>query len=183
MAETLARGARNPYETAKAIYDYMLSSYKIVNIPVMNEPLDMLNNGAGDAYDFAIIFTALCRKKGIPALPISGLFVDRLGNVKNHWWTEIFFENYGWFPVDASIGAGLNYLLPEEIENPKDFYFGSMDASHIAFSRGWKELKAASQKNIAHGKQKTFALQSVWEETEGSPSYSAFWNVPEVKIK
>ena len=68
------------------------------------------------------------------------------------------------------------------IENPNEFYFGNLDSQHIAFSRGINEIKQTmSAKNKIVYRPKTYALQSIWEESsEGNVNYSSLWNTPVV---
>ena len=142
LAKTIIGKETNPYKQARLIYDYMVDNYKLLQQlqPKDISSLQLLDLLLGDAYDFAIIFTALCRAAGIPAIPVSGIIVDNAKNGQNHWWAEIYLENFGWVPVDVALAAGLNFNLPSEIENPREFYFGNLDLHHIAFSRGWNEI-------------------------------------------
>jgi hypothetical protein len=60
--------------------------------------------------------------------------------------------------------------------------FGSLDASHIAFSRGWKQVKPSLPGSYIVYRPRTFAYQSIWEESSGdTKQYSTFWNDPVVE--
>lgn len=183
LAKTIVGKETNPYKQARHIYDYMVDNYKLLQQlqPKDISSLQLLDLLQGDAYDFAIIFTALCRAAGIPAIPISGILVDNAKNGQNHWWAEIYLESFGWLPVDVALAAGLNFTLPSEIENPREFYFGNLDLHHIAFSRGWNEIHPTIITNKTVYRPKTYALQSIWEETTtGTINYSSFWSDPVV---
>lgn len=183
LAKTIVSKETNPYKQARHIYDYMVDNYKLLQQlqPKDISSLQLLDLLQGDAYDFAIIFTALCRAAGIPAIPISGILVDNAKNGQNHWWAEIYLESFGWLPVDVALAAGLNFTLPSEIENPREFYFGNLDLHHIAFSRGWNEIHPTIITNKTVYRPKTYALQSIWEETTtGTINYSSFWSDPVV---
>lgn len=181
LRDKILSNTTNPYTQAKLIYDYLIANYKILSEVRTGSisVLDMLNKQEGDAYDFAILYTTLCRAAGIPAIPIGGILVQDKSICQNHWWTEIYFENYGWFPVDISLAAGLEYKPFTQIANPKVYYFGNLDSQHIAFSLGWNDIKPslAGSKNVF--RPRTYALQSIWEEaTSGTTSYSSLWNDP-----
>ncbi len=183
LAKTIVGKETNPYKQALLIYNYMLENYRLLNQlqPKEISSTNLMDSLQGDAYDFAIIFTALCRATGIPALPVSGILVDNAKNGQNHWWSEIYLENFGWLPVDVAMAAGLNFDLPSEIENPREFYFGNLDLYHIAFSRGWNEIHPTIITNKTVYRPKTYGLQSIWEETTtGTINYSSFWSDPVV---
>ncbi|MBR6143395.1 MAG: transglutaminase domain-containing protein, partial [Treponema sp.] len=110
LVQSVVGREKNPYRQAKLIYEYLIENFTVYqevragNVTV----LDMLEQKYGDAYDFSVMFTALCRAAGIPALPVSGILVEDNATTRNHWWAEVYFEGYGWFPVDPALGAGLN---------------------------------------------------------------------------
>ena len=159
----------------------MLDTYQLLHeiLPKEISSLNLVTLLQGDAYDFAIIFTALCRAAGIPAIPISGILVDNTKAVQNHWWTEIYLENFGWMPVDISLAAGLPFADVPEVESLRDFYFGNLDYHHVAFSRGWNKVSPTIINNKTVYRPKTYGLQSIWEEaTTGTINYSSFWNDP-----
>lgn len=181
LSQQITANSRNPYYQAELIYDYMVENFKVLNSAKVGEasPLELLEKSAGDSYDFAIIFTALCRSAGIPAVPVGGVLVNTNSTTQNHWWSEIYFENYGWFPVDTALGAGKEFSTFNKVEAPKNFYFGNMDNQHITFSLGWKEIKASAKTSRTVKKTRTFALQSTWEEASNSElKYSSLWNDP-----
>ncbi len=171
----------NPYSQAKLIYNYFKNNYKILNTVRTGNVsvLDLALNNEGDAYDYAILYTALCRAAGIPAVPVSGILVEEKSGCRNHWWVEIYFENFGWFPVDVALGAGLEYKPFVTIRDTFSYYFGNLDSQHIAFSRGWKEIKPFFAENKTVYRPRTYAFHSIWEEsTSGINSYSSLWNDP-----
>ena len=183
LAKTIVGKESNPYKQAQLIYNYMLENYQLLNQlqPKDIPSVSLISALQGDVYDFAIIFTALCRATGIPAIPVSGILVDNAKNVQNHWWSEIYLENFGWLPVDVALAAGLEFDLPGEIENPREFYFGNLDLHHVAFSRGWNDIHPTIITNKTVYRPKTYGLQSIWEETTtGTINYSSFWSDPVV---
>lgn len=184
LLETIAGNERNPWKTARLIYDFMVSSYDISEKVRSGDisVLDIIRKKRGDAYDFAVLFTALCRAAEIPAVPVAGILVSDKNSVVPHWWTEIYFEGYGWFPVDVSLGAGLPFSPFIETGSPQEFYFGNLDNQHIAFSRGWKQIRQSSLNSKVVYRPRTYALQSIWEEAgDATSSYSSLWNNPVIQ--
>ena len=177
---------KNPWTKAKLIYDYMCDNLSIVS-KVRNgdsDPLDLIKKGNGDAYDFAVIYTALLRAAEVPAYTDGGILVNQDLQTQSHWWCEFYIENVGWIPCDPALGAGLEYKkwTDSEVEDEKAFYFGNMDSHHILFSRGWSQLKPFSADNKIVQQPRSFALQSIWEEAnKDTAKYSSYWSVPVVK--
>jgi len=172
----------NPYKKAGLIYNYMLDNYTLQAVKSDVSPaLDLIKKKKGDAYDFAVIYTALLRASGIPALPDSGVLVDRDMKTRNHWWSEFYICGVGWIPVDPALGAGLSYKSWTETGNAREYYFGSLDSQHITFSRGWKEIKPGAGNSKIVQRPRSYALQSIWEESSHSTlRYSSFWADPVV---
>ena len=182
LAKSIIEKEINPYLQAKKIYKYIIDNFTLSTELNQNETeLSILQSKSGDAYDFSILFCSLARAVGIPTIPISGILVDIEKKSQNHWWNEIYIENFGWVPIDIALGANLDFPLHQEPTNRQEYYFGNIDSQHIAFSRGWNNIKPTIINNKTVYRPKTFALQSIWEETTaGTVSYSSFWSDPVV---
>ncbi len=173
----------NPYNIGVLCYNFMIQNYKILANPrsANTSPLDILDLKKGDAYDFTIIFTALMRAAGIPALPNSGILVNPDLRAKVHWWSEIYLSGFGWLPVDVALGAGLEYQSWIKDITPSKFYFGNLDSQHVLISRGLNEIKSSSPENQTVSRPKSYALQTIWEEASGTRiKYSSYWADPVV---
>lgn len=186
LAGEIVGKEKNPYKKAKLIYDYMCDNYKVLSKLRKNDanPLDLIKDKKGDAYDFAVIYTALLRASGIPAVTDAGILVCQDLMTQSHWWCEFYIEKLGWLPVDPAIGGGLDYKKWAEGNNSdsRDYYFGNLDSHHITFSHGWNQLKPFSLDNKIVQQPRSFALQSIWEEaSESTVKYSSYWSVPVVK--
>ena len=186
LAEEICGKEKNQYKKARLIYDYMCNNFGILEKVRKNDadPLDLLKKKKGDAYDFAVIYTALLRAAGVPCYTDAGILVNQDLMTQNHWWCEFYVDKVGWLPVDPALGAGLEYKKWTDggIEDEKDFYFGNMDSHHIIFSRGWNDSKPFSADNKIVQQPRSFALQSIWEEASSSTiKYSSYWSVPVVK--
>ncbi len=174
---------KNPYRQAELIYNYMISNFKADDKVRSgdSDPLDLISRKRGDAYDFAVVFGALTRASGIPCRVLSGILVDSDKQTRCHWWNEFYIENFGWVPVDTALGAGLEFKAFQNEQTASDYYFGNIDAQHIAFSDSYKVIKQSLLNNKLVSIPRSFALQSIWEESSGDvESYSSYWHTPSV---
>lgn len=181
MAKSIVKKETNPYLQAKLIYDYMLENFSVLEKlrEPGADPKDLLRRKKGDAFDFAVVYTTLLRALKIPALPVGGILVDSDLHSFSHWWSEFYIENFGWVPVDVVLGAGLEYKSFKNLEDPRTFYFGSLDSQHIIFTRGYNEVKPTLSDGHSVRRERSFALQSIWEESStGTVNYSSLWNEP-----
>lgn len=184
LAKKIIGSEKNYYRRAKLIYNYMINNYKVLENTRKGDalPLDLLNDKTGDAYDFAVICTALFRAAGIPSLLDTGVLVGQNLMTQPHWWTEFYIQGIGWIPVDTALGAGMEYKKWSENINERVYYFGNVDSHRILFSRGMNTLKPFSQRNKIVQYPRSFALQSIWEESsENTAEYSSFWSNPVIK--
>ena len=186
LSEKITGKEKNAWNKAKLIYNYMCENFKI-EAKVRNgdsDPLDLIRKESGDAYDFAVIFTALLRAAEIPAYTDGGVLVNQDLQSQAHWWCEFYIDRVGWIPCDPALGAGLEYKrwTDSDVTDEKTYYFGNMDAHHILFSRGWSQLKPFSADSKIVQQPRSFALQSIWEEAnKDTAKYSSYWSVPVVK--
>ncbi len=184
FAKKIVQNETNIYNQARKLYDYIVSYYTLSEKLRENTaaPEELVKISHGDAYDFAIFYTELLRSLGIIANPVSGIIVNSDKSSKIHWWTEFYIENFGWVPVDVAMGLGRELKAFDRISDSKNYYFGNLDNQHIIFSIGWNEMKSMSQeKSKVTRMQKTFALQSVWEESsDENVNYTSHWSNPVV---
>lgn len=181
LAKKITKNEKNAYNIAALIYNYMISEFVVLkDIRKGNiSPVDLIRTKKGDAYDFAIIYTALLRACGISALPNSGVLVGADLKTQNHWWCEFYLPGFGWIPVDPALGAGLEYHSWQKGIEPSVYYFGNLDSQHILFSRGWNEIKPTAPNNKAVQRPRSYSLQSIWEEASGEKiKYSSYWADP-----
>lgn len=177
-AKTIAKGS--VYQKAQQIFDYLIKNFTLLQ-EVQGSTISLvsaLETKTTDAYDMALIYTSLARASGIICMPVSGVLIDANLQAKNHWWCEFYLENIGWIPVDPALSAGLEYE-PFHSSGKIDasYYFGNLDSQHVAFSRGWNQIKQTTLVGKTVYRPKTYALQSIWEETSTAvQSYSSFWS-------
>lgn len=184
LSQLIVKREKNVYRKAKLIYDYMLSNYELLPSPRSEnaDPMDLISKKRGDAFDFSVIYTALLRSQGIPAVMDCGVLINNDLKSDAHWWCEFYIQNVGWIPVDLAIAGGLEYGGWKTIENPKEYYFGNLDSHHVTFSRGVNQLKPFTQDSKIVQRPKSFALQSFWEEASNNTvKYSSYWSKPVIE--
>ncbi|MCL2833533.1 MAG: IPT/TIG domain-containing protein [Treponema sp.] len=168
---------KNPYTKAKLIYDWMQKNIKIQAESMNGGALDALDEKNADNYRASLLFCALARAAGVPALPVSGILVNRVQGTTRHFWAEFWIDSFGWIPVDPALGAGAappDFMLRDD---HLAYYFGSCDNQHIAFSRGQIMLSQMDPKGRITGRVREFSMQNIWEEaTGGLESYSSLWS-------
>jgi len=174
---------KNPYRQAELIYDYFVANYSVLP-KVRNgdsDPLDLIKRKKGDAYDFAVLYAALLRAAGVPCRMLSGILIDADKHSKNHWWNEFYLEGFGWVPVDTAVAAGLDFKAFQGEEDYAKPCFGNLDAQRVAFSLNYKVLKQSLLSNKTVSIPRSFAMQSIWEESSADvEGYSSYWIVPAV---
>ncbi len=176
LAERLSRGRSNPWQRARAIYDGVLArlTYRAQGA---SDPAAALSEGIGNAYDFALLYTALLRAAGVPARPIAGYVVESPERVHAHFWAEFYLHRFGWVPVDPALGAGAPLVGLENDLDPAEFYFGNLDNRHLALSKGVLATGKIDPAGRTVRRSHLGTLQLHHEEAVGGlTSYSARWN-------
>jgi transglutaminase-like putative cysteine protease len=135
LATNITSAITNPYYKAKAIYDWV-SANILYEIQTQEKgALWAVENGRGDCSEYTDLLIALCRSVGIPARKVVGWAFSNLTNSFStglyefinfpaHAWSEIYFQNIGWIPVDAT-WANSGY-----------YYFGKIDPFHLIAAKG-----------------------------------------------
>lgn len=129
LSDEIVGDEKNPYLIAKRIFTWIND-----NIPwagareystIENISDYCITRMHGDCGIKTLLFMTLCRYNGIPTKWQSGWMLHP-GEVNLHDWCEIYFEGYGWLPVDQSFG-----LVDSELEDEKYFFLGSIDPYHL----------------------------------------------------
>ncbi|MBR6162692.1 transglutaminase domain-containing protein [bacterium] len=76
--------------------------------------------------DYANVFVALARAKGLPARIVSGYRIDGV-SARRHAWAEVYFQKYGWVTFDP-------HYAPVDITELEGFYVACAVNSFIADS-------------------------------------------------
>jgi hypothetical protein len=177
QASAIVLGERNPYRKARAIYEWILNRLEPVSAGSERDPVRLLDTRKGDAYAYTMLFCALARAAGLPARPVAGYLLDQGEKADRHYWAEFYLPTIGWIPVDPFLGEGkVRVTLPADA-NPRVYYFGNLDHSHIAFSKGLIELSAMDPMGRTVRRTDIPSLQVMHEEASGNLSaYSAYWS-------
>jgi transglutaminase-like putative cysteine protease len=165
---------RNPYLKARMIYEWLLKEGNIGRAGDEGAPegaLDALERRRADPYSAVLLFCSLARSVGVPAIPVSGVLINRNETLK-HYWAEFWIDGFGWVPLDPALGAG---AAPEGFNLREDgWYFGNLDNRRIAFSRGETILSRMDPRGRTAARSRE--LQNIWEEAVGGlESYSSLW--------
>jgi transglutaminase-like putative cysteine protease len=120
----------NDYLKAKLIYEWICKNIKWTNPkPVMGDRAEYTAKyRRGDCGAKSNLFITLCRLNKIPARSQGGWLIRPDGNHAQHTWAQVYFEPYGWIPVDATMGVRLIHHKDDRL---KYFYFGNCTPHHL----------------------------------------------------
>ncbi len=170
---SITRRRKTGYLKARGIYDYILARLTYDSEIEMGPLESVIDSRKGDSRAYSLLFCALSRGSGIPARPVTGLFVYD-DKVMVHWWAEFYIQGFGWFPVDPALADGMKEI--ELQENPVEYYWGNIDNQHIIFSRGIKNIPRFFPDGIIYN-NRTYANQTHYIETDSQIStISADWS-------
>ncbi len=167
LADSLTAGTDNPFLQAVAMFSWIDR-----NIPwasareystIENIPEYVLTEGHGDCGMKTLLLMAMCRYKGIPIRWQSGFYMEP-GGSNLHDWAEIYFEGYGWMPVDQSFGYS---------EKLGYFYLGGIDPWRLVVNSDYgRELSPAKK----YPRSETVDFQRGEVEWEGGNLYFNQWD-------
>ncbi len=123
-------------------------------------------NKHGDCGIQSMMFITLCRLNGIPARWQSGWDFTP-PNDTMHDWGMVYFEPYGWVPMDAYYGP-----METEKENLKWFYLSGMDSYRLIFNDDYAQA-FSPKKN--HHRSETLDSQRGEVEWKGGNLYFDKW--------
>jgi len=138
-ARKIAGDETNPYLIAKKFYDHIVYELNYSYMPhvalealKIPESVFVHEHGYGDCGAQSMYFSALCRAMGIPARASGGmqLFPLSAAHCGDHFWAHMYIPNYGWIPVDTSVGQAAKYIITLSKEQQTDFieyFFGKID--------------------------------------------------------
>lgn len=137
LTATIIGGETNPYLRAQKIFAWIdanipwASAREYSTIPNISQYC--LQQKHGDCGIQTLLFMTLCRIAGIPTKWQSGWSTEPQG-VNMHDWGEMYFEPYGWLPVDASYG-----LRQSDNAEVHWFYFGNIDAYRLVVNDDYSQ--------------------------------------------
>ncbi len=132
LSKEIVGDEQNPYRKAQLLFAWVdtntpwASAREYSSIPCI--PEYALQNHHGDCGIQTLFFITLCRINGIPARWQSGWELQPPDD-SMHDWGMIYFEPYGWVPMDVTYGL-------RKSSNPQLhwFYLSGMDSYRIIFN-------------------------------------------------
>lgn len=177
VVRSIVGNEKNPYLKAQKLYQYLIRRLDYVDISTSATVIESLDIRKADAYDYALLFTALARNAGVPSRPVAGFMVFGNKQTVNHWWSEIYINGIGWIPVDPAMGDNMSLSDLPVRESNSEYYFGNIGSQHIAFSRGNIDLKKINPDGIINTRDRFYSFQDIFEESSGSvQNYRAIWS-------
>ena len=128
LADQIAGDEQNPYRMARKFYDHITRTVAYNKTAGLQGALSTSQSKRGEAGDFAALFVALCRAKGIPARPVVG-YNARSGLDQATVWAEFSVEPFGWIPVDPVSGRQQATMA--------NYYFGNLENTRIIINKGY----------------------------------------------
>jgi len=132
LAQRLA-GDASAENALHAFWKYLIETMMFCQVHYDQVPADapldwVLRTGHYDCQLGSSLLVGLCRARGIPARLVGGNFLYQRSPT-NHYWTEVWLENEGWFPVDF-----IGWVLSRGGRDSewRDYFFGRVDARLIA---------------------------------------------------
>lgn len=172
---------RNHQKAAELLWKALLAKVRYDADAGRDSPIKALADGSGDSWDMALLYAALLRASGIPALPVSGIVVDDARRSWRHAWVEYYLYGFGWVPADPALGSGgaVGDFQPP-FDDPTR-YLGNLDDRHVAFSRGLAIVSPMTPDGRTVTAARRYSLQTVFEEAAGDlQAYTSFWSDVEV---
>ena len=146
LAGRITAGKTTNREKAGAIYDWI-----VVNMRRdpdtkgcgRGDVEELLSSLGGKCADIHSVFVALARGAGVPAREVFGIRLPKgaEGDMTKaqHCWAEWYLPGYGWVVVDpADVRKAIleRKITVEEARPLREYYFGAVDESRIAFGTG-----------------------------------------------
>jgi hypothetical protein len=201
MAAVFTGSERNPYLKAYSIYNGFLKEFTVAADITGDSVREAVSKKIADPYTAAMLYSALCRAAGIPAIPVAGILCAGTGSARPHYWAEFWIDEFGWIPVDPALGAGVYASLAANVasdptaafaaasaaspsnesfklrDDHETYYFGNMDNKHLIFSFGETSLSQIDIRGRTASRELNYALQNIWEEASGGiEAYSSHWS-------
>lgn len=133
LSKKIVESESNPFNKARKIYDWIMRHIRNFGMVHKDKNQDLLKyilrTGHGDCGMLSDLFVKLCRNQGLPARRVSGYLMYPQAP-SGHIWAEFYLANYGWIPVDISIGWG--YSCGGNMDSfYYNYYFGHLPHSLI----------------------------------------------------
>lgn len=103
-------------DTVKNIFDFVVNhmQYNPSDANNVKGSVKALQSGTGVCEEFADLFVALCRAKGLPARTVAGCdlpFTDYSLSYNNgHKWCEVYLKDFGWVLFDPTNNLSKDFI-------------------------------------------------------------------------
>jgi len=171
LSESILEGETNPYLKARKLFAWIdgnipwASAREYSTIRCIPEYARI--NGHGDCGIQGLLFITLCRMNGIPARWQSG-WEFQPPNDSMHDWGMIYFEPFGWMPMDVTYG-----LRDTDEEQLKWFYLSGMDSYRLVYNDAFSQPFFPAK---THPRSETVDSQRGEVEWDGGNLYFNQWN-------
>lgn len=170
LSKTIVGEETNPVVIARKLFAWVdtnvtwASAREYSTVP--NLSMYPFENRHGDCGMQTMLFITLCRMNGIPARWQSGWEFRPPGD-SMHDWGMIYFEPYGWVPMDVTYGVR---ETPDEAM--KYFYVNGMDSYRLIFNDAYAQPFYPAK---IHPRSETVDLQRGEVEWRGGNLYFNQW--------
>jgi len=171
ISQKVVGSERNPYLIAKKLFKWVDD-----NIPwasareystIRNIPQYAIENHHGDCGIQTLTFMTLCRMNGIPTRWQSG-WEFKPPDDSMHDWGMIYFEPYGWLPMDVTYG-----VRDVGDESGKWFYVSGMDSYRTIYNDDYSQPFYPAK---IHHRSETIDSQRGEVEWRGGNLYFDQWD-------
>lgn len=132
----------DPLKKARLLYDFVVDSLEYEYSMLENEKFgynyasEIIQERTGICTDYSVLYAALCRAAGVPAIIVQGIPVFSILNEPDqelaygHSWVEIKLPGYGWIPIDITSEEdfmGYNYFLNLQTYKGPGLFYKSLE--------------------------------------------------------
>ncbi|MCF7823185.1 MAG: transglutaminase domain-containing protein [Candidatus Marinimicrobia bacterium] len=170
LSQRIVGEEKNPYRIAQKLFAWVdnntpwASAREYSTIKCI--PEYAFENGHGDCGIQTLLFMTLCRINGIPTRWQSGWELQPPHD-SMHDWGNIYFEPYGWVPMDVTYG-----LRKSDDQQLHWFYLGGMDSYRIIFNDDYGQTFIPEK---SHFRSETVDSQRGEVEWSGGNLYFDQW--------
>lgn len=146
LAGRITAGKTTNRGKSRAIYDWIIANMRRdpnTKGCGLGDVEGLLSSLGGKCADIHSVFVALSRAAGVPAREVFGIRLPKgaEGDMTKaqHCWAEWYLPGYGWVAVDpADVRKAIleRKITVEEARPLREYYFGAVDESRIAFGTG-----------------------------------------------
>ena len=162
LSKSIVGNEKNPYLIARKLYAWVDTNITWASAreysTFFNIPKYVIENRHGDCGMQTLTFMTLCRLNGIPCKWQSG-WEFQPPDDSMHDWGEIYFEPYGWVPMDVTYG-----MRKTGDEQLKWFYLSGMDSYRLIFNDDYSRCFSPEKKFVRSETIDSQRGEAEWDE-------------------